>query len=226
MPVHPLRIVLAEDSALVREGIVELLHKFGHRVVRAVGDADSLITAVQECSPDIVVTDVRMPPGHGDDGLRATMQLRRSDPDLPVLVLSQYVANAYAKELFTPSRMPHRQSRAGLGYLLKDRIGELSEFAQAVERVAAGAMVIDPQVVQHMLTEHDRRHQSRLLSAREQEVLGLMAHGYSNAMVRDELNISDGAVAKHIGNIFAKLGLSPDDGNRRVLAVLAYLRDG
>lgn len=225
MPAQPLRIVLAEDSALVREGIVELLHKFGHEVVRAVGDADALITAVQECSPDIVVTDVRMPPGHGDDGLRATTQLRRSDPDLPVLVLSQYVANAYAKELFTPSRTPHRQSRAGLGYLLKDRIGELSEFAQAVERVAAGAMVIDPQVVQHMLMERDRRHQSQLLSAREQEVLGLMAHGYSNAMVRDALNISDGAVAKHIGNIFAKLGLSPDDGNRRVLAVLAYLRD-
>ncbi|OKI01181.1 DNA-binding response regulator [Streptomyces sp. CB02923] len=225
MPAPSLRIVLAEDSALVREGIVELLHKFGHQVVRAVGDADSLITAVRECSPDIVVTDVRMPPGHGDDGLRATMELRKSDPDLPVLVLSQYVANAYAKELFTPGRTPHRQSRAGLGYLLKDRIGELSEFAQAVERVAAGAMVIDPQVVQHILMERDQRHQYRLLSAREQEVLGLMAHGYSNAMVRDALSISDGAVAKHIGNIFAKLGLSPDDGNRRVLAVLAYLRD-
>lgn len=225
MPAPSLRIVLAEDSALVREGVVELLHRFGHRVVGAVGDADSLITAVQKCSPDIVITDVRMPPGHGDDGLRATVQLRRRNPDLPVLVLSQYVANAYAKELFTPGRAPHRQSRAGLGYLLKDRIGELGEFAQAVERVAAGAMVIDPQVVQHLLMERDRRHRSQLLSAREQEVLGLMAQGYSNAMVRDALHISDGAVAKHIGNIFAKLGLSPEDGNRRVLAVLAYLRD-
>ncbi|TBO58660.1 response regulator transcription factor, partial [Streptomyces kasugaensis] len=207
MPAQPLRIVLAEDSALVREGIAELLNKFGHQVVRAVGDADSLLTAVAECSPDLVVTDVRMPPGHGDDGLRATLRLRKSDPDLPVLVLSQYVANAYAKELFTPGRAPHRPNPAGLGYLLKDRIGEIGEFAQAVERVAAGAMVIDPQVVQHLLTERDRRHQSQLLSAREREVLGLMAQGYSNAMLRDALTISDGAVAKHIGNIFAKLGL-------------------
>ncbi|MEV5596637.1 response regulator transcription factor [Streptomyces sp. NPDC052496] len=217
-------MVLAEDSALVREGIAELLHKFGHRVVRAVGDADSLITAVRECAPDLVVTDVRMPPGHGADGLRATIRLRRSDPGLPVLVLSQYLANAYAEELFTPGGPPRRQSQGGLGYLLKDRIGDIEEFAQAVERVAAGAMVIDPQVVQHLLTERGRRHQYQLLSAREREVLGLMAQGCSNAMVRDALHLSEGAVAKHIGNIFAKLGLSPDDGNRRVLAVLEYLR--
>ncbi|MFC5720641.1 response regulator [Streptomyces gamaensis] len=226
MPATALRIVLAEDSALVREGIVELLNRFGHQVLEAVGDADSLIAAVRRHSPDLVITDVRMPPGHGDDGLRATMRLRKDDPDLAVLVLSQYVAGAYAMDLFRPAapRSPQRQSRAGLGYLLKDRIGEVGEFAQAVERVAAGGMVIDPQVVQHLLTERDRKQQSELLTAREQEVLGLMAQGFSNAMVCDALQISEGAVAKHIGNIFAKLGLTPDDGNRRVLAVLAYLR--
>ncbi|MGA5008833.1 response regulator transcription factor [Streptomyces koyangensis] len=219
-----LRIVLAEDSALVRAGIEELLTKFGHQVVRSVADADALVTAVEESRPDLVITDVQMPPGHGDDGLRAALRLRQDHPDLPVLVLSQYVAKAYAKELFSLDGSVPGAARGGLGYLLKDRIGELSEFVAAIGSVAAGGIVIDPQVVRHLLTERDRSTRTQLLSARESEVLALMAAGHSNTMIRDELHLSEGAVAKHIGNIFTKLGFSPDDGNRRVLAVLAYLR--
>ncbi|OON72928.1 response regulator transcription factor [Streptomyces tsukubensis] len=222
MSARQLRIVLAEDSALVRAGIEELLAKFGHQVVRSVGDAETLITAVEECGPDLVITDVQMPPGHGDDGLRAALRLRRARPGLPVLVLSQYVAKAYAKELFA---LDGSAPGGSLGYLLKDRIGELSEFVSAIGTVAAGGIVIDSQVVRHIMTERDRSHHKQVLSSRESEVLALMAAGHSNAMICGELHLSDGAVAKHIGNIFSKLGLSPDDGNRRVLAVLAYLRD-
>ena len=212
-----LRIVLAEDSVLLREGLAGLLTRFGHTVVAAVGDAPGLATAVAETAPDLVVTDVRMPPTHSDDGLRVAVALRAERPGLPILVLSQYVEQTYAAELLDTA------DGAGVGYLLKDRVGDVDDFADAVARVAGGGTVVDQEVIRQLL----RRRSDPLdrLTGREVEVLGLMAEGRSNAAIARALVVSEAAVTKHIGNILAKLDLPLDsDDHRRVLAVLAYLR--
>jgi DNA-binding NarL/FixJ family response regulator len=212
-----LRVVIAEDAVLLREGLVGLLTRFGHNVVAALQDAPSLIAAVQRQRPDVVVTDVRMPPGHTDDGLRAAVRLRRDSPGLPVLVLSQYIAHAYAATLLESS------SEGGVGYLLKDRIGQVTDFIGAVEQVAAGGCVIDAEVVTQLLSR--KRDPLAQLTPREMEVLALMAEGKSNQDITRSLVVSDAAVAKHINAIFAKLHLGPTgDGHRRVRAVLTYLQ--
>ncbi|MBU7597061.1 response regulator transcription factor [Streptomyces sp. P38-E01] len=213
----PLRVAVAEDAVLLREGLVELVRRFGHRVIAAVGDAEALVAAVAAERPDLLITDVRMPPGDADDGLRAAVELRLAHPGLPVLVLSQYVERSCATRLLDTG------GGAGVGYLLKERIAAVADFRTAVERVAAGGTVVDPEVINQLL----RRGPDPLerLSPREQEVLGLMAQGLSNANLAARLFISAAAVNKHIGNIFTKLDLPVDtDGHRRVLAVLALLR--
>ncbi|WP_405645152.1 response regulator [Streptomyces sp. NBC_00019] len=212
-----LRIVLAEDSVLLRDGLVGLLTRFGYEVVAAVGDADALLAAAAEHVPDVVVTDVRMPPGFQDEGLHAAVKLREERPGLPVLVLSQYVQRAYAAELLDSG------DGTGVGYLLKDRVGQVEEFVDALREVAAGGTVVDPEVVRQLLRR--RRDPLARLSPREREVLGLIAEGKSNGAIAKALVVSDAAVGKHIGSILTKLDLPPaDDTHRRVLAVLAYLR--
>lgn len=212
-----LRVVLAEDSVLLREGLVGLLERFGHRVLAAVGTAEELTAAALEHRPDIVVTDVRMPPGFSDEGLRAAIALRGRLPGLPILVLSQYVQRTYAEDLLDSS------DGTGVGYLLKERIGHVEEFADALARVAGGATVVDPEVVRQLIRR--RRDPLARLTAREQEVLALMAEGRSNASVAEALTVNEGTVSKHFGSILTKLDLSVDDAtNRRVLAVLAFLR--
>lgn len=224
-----LRVVIAEDGVIVREGVAVMLGRFGHRVVAAVGDAGELRAAVAEQRPDIVVTDVRMPPGFGDEGLQAAIELREADPELPVLVLSQYVAPAYATELLDAGKDAGNGAGkdggkgAGVGYLLKDRIGDVAEFVAALEAVAAGQTVVDQEVVRQLLGR--RRDPLSLLTAREREVLGLMAEGRSNNAIARRLVVTEAAVAKHIGSVLTKLDLPPDaDDHRRVRAVLAYLR--
>ncbi|GAA4232919.1 response regulator transcription factor [Actinomadura meridiana] len=216
-PGRPLRLVIAEDGVLLREGLIGLVARFGHEVVAAVGDAGELAAAVTEHAPDLVLTDVRMPPGFSDEGLRAAVELRSAHPGLAVLVLSQYVQHAYAAELFD-SVGGH-----GVGYLLKDRVGDIDEFRAALERVAAGGTVVDPEVVRRLLR---RRHDPLArLTAREREVLALMAEGRTNMGIARALTVSEAAVAKHIGNILAKLDLPrTEEDHRRVLAVLTYLR--
>ncbi|WP_203690034.1 response regulator transcription factor [Streptomyces sp. SID12488] len=212
-----LRIVLAEDSVLLREGLIGLLTRVGHEVVAAVGDAEALLTAVAEQEPDIVLTDVRMPPGFQDEGLRAAVKLREARPGLPVLVLSQYVQRAYAAELLDSG------DGTGVGYLLKDRVGQVEEFVDALRRVADGGTVVDPEVVRQLLRR--RRDPLERLTPREREVLALMAEGRSNGSIARELVVSEAAVGKHIGGILTKLDLPPaDETHRRVLAVLAFLR--
>ncbi|KAB8196825.1 response regulator [Nonomuraea phyllanthi] len=209
--------MIAEDAVLLREGLAGLLERFGHSVVAQVGDAPALVAAVGEHRPDAVVTDVRMPPGFADEGLRAALELRARDPHLAVLVLSQYVEQTYAAELLESG------DGAGIGYLLKDRIGDVREFVEALDRVAGGGTVVDPEVVRQLLRR--RRDPLARLTPREQQVLGLIAEGRTNASIAKELFVTEAAVAKHIANIFAKLDLPPEsDGHRRVLAVLAYLR--
>ncbi|MFD9031663.1 response regulator [Streptomyces sp. NPDC059567] len=212
-----LRVVLAEDSVLLREGLIGLLARFGHEVVAAVGDAEALHAAVTEHDPDIVVTDVRMPPGFQDEGLRAAVALRADRPGLPVLVLSQYVQRTYAADLLDAG------DGTGVGYLLKDRVGQVEEFLDALTRVAEGGTVVDPEVVRQLL----RRHRDPLaaLTPREREVLALVAEGHSNGEIARRLVVTEAAVGKHIGNILGKLDLPPaEDTHRRVLAVLTYLR--
>jgi len=219
-PDGPLRIVLAEDSVLLREGMSQLLQRFGHTVVAAVGDAPALAAAVETHGPDVVVTDVRMPPGFSDEGLRAAVTLRAARPSLAVLVLSQYVEQTYAAELLDS---PSAAGSGGIGYLLKDRVGDVEEFVDALVRVANGATVVDPEVVRQLLSR--RRDPLRRLTPREREVLALMAEGRSNAAIARLLVVTEAAVGKHIGSILTKLDLPPDsDDHRRVLAVLAYLR--
>ncbi|MEW2051148.1 response regulator transcription factor [Streptomyces sp. NBC_00377] len=212
-----LRVVLAEDSVLLREGLIGLLGRFGHEVVAAVGDAQALLTAVAEHTPDIVVTDVRMPPDFKDEGLHAAVRLREARPSLPVLVLSQYVQRSYASELLDSG------DGSGVGYLLKDRVGQVEEFQSALLEVAGGGTVVDPEVVRQLLRR--RRDPLERLTAREREVLALVAEGRSNTAIARELVVSEAAVGKHIGNILAKLDLpQADETHRRVLAVLAFLR--
>ncbi|QSB14098.1 response regulator transcription factor [Natronosporangium hydrolyticum] len=211
------RVVLAEDGVLLREGLAGLLARFGFAVVAAVGDGEALTAAVAEHRPDLVVTDIRMPPGFRDEGLRAAVALRRAYPGLAVVALSQYVEQSYAAELLDSA------DGRRVGYLLKDRVVEVEEFAVALRRVVDGGSVVDPDVVRQLLRA--RREPLSRLSAREREVLGLVAEGHSNAAIARALVVSEAAVGKHVGNILAKLDLPPtDDSNRRVLAVLAYLR--
>jgi DNA-binding NarL/FixJ family response regulator len=210
------RVVIAEDNALLREGLVLLLTSAGHEVVAAAGTGPEVLPALLEHRPDAAVLDVRMPPGFRDEGLRAALDARKEIPGLPVLVLSQYVEESYAAELLTGGAN-------GLGYLLKDRVGRVDEFLDALERVASGGTALDPEVVTELLT---RRKDSPLdsLTPRESEVLKLMAEGHGNATIAKMLVVTERAVHKHIGNVFLKLGLPPSDsGHRRVLAVLAYL---
>jgi DNA-binding NarL/FixJ family response regulator len=209
-------VVIAEDNALLREGLVLLLTSSGHDVVAVVGTGPEILPAVLEQRPDVAVLDVRMPPGFRDEGLRAALEARERIPGLPVLVLSQYVEESYAAELLGGGS-------SGVGYLLKDRVGRVDEFLDALERVAAGGTALDPEVVTELLT---RRRDTPLdsLTPREREVLKLMAEGHDNTTIAKTLVVTERAVSKHIGNVFLKLGLPPSDsGHRRVLAVLAYL---
>ncbi|MFD9723253.1 response regulator [Streptomyces sp. NPDC059072] len=215
-----LRVVLAEDAVLLRAGLVELLTRGGHEVVAAVGDAEALAGAVEEHRPDVVITDVRMPPGFRDEGLKAAVELRARHDRLPVLVLSQYVATAYATQLLSGDG----REAAGLGYLLKDRVGEVSEFLDALRRVADGHTVIDPEVVRVLLAQQTASRPLSRLTPREREVLALMAEGLNNQLIARRLTVTEASVVKHSSNIFMKLDLGPTDGNRRVLAVLAHLR--
>lgn len=209
--------MLAEDSVLLREGLIGLLSRCGHEVVAAVGDAQALVAAVEEHAPDIVVTDVRMPPGFQDEGLHAAVRLREKRPTLPVLVLSQYVQRTYAAELLDSG------DGSGVGYLLKDRVGQVEEFVEALHKVADGGTVVDPEVVRQLLRR--RRDPLEQLTPREREVLALIAEGRSNGAIAKELVVSEAAIGKHIGNILTKLDLPPTDKtHRRVLAVLTYLR--
>ncbi len=213
-----LRIVVADDSVLLREGLIRLLAEEGHQVVAAVGDGDGLVDAVLRLRPDVSVVDVRMPPTHTDEGLRAAIGLRARLPGAPMLVLSQYMATSYAAELLA-------DGAGGVGYLIKDRVGRVEEFLDALVRVAGGGTVLDPRVVAQLLAGKRRDDPLGSLTIRERELLALMAEGHSNSAIARRLVLSASAVEKHIGNIFAKLGLPPDDAqHRRVLAVLAYLR--
>lgn len=213
----PLRIVVADDAVLLREGLVRLLTEDGHEVVAAVGDGPALVEAVLAHRPDVSVVDVRMPPTHTDEGLRAAATARSRLPGAPVLVLSQYVEVSYAADLLA-------DGAGAVGYLLKDRVARVEEFLDALVRVAGGATVLDPQVVAQLLARQRRDDPLEKLTARERQLLALMAEGHSNTAIARRLVLSGSAVEKHIGNVFAKLGLPPDDTrHRRVLAVLAHL---
>jgi DNA-binding NarL/FixJ family response regulator len=211
------RIVIAEDSVLLRAGLTRLLSEAGHEVVATVDNADDLLTVVERHQPDLGVVDVRMPPTHTDDGLRAALAIRARWPAIGILVLSQYVEETYASELLA-------NGSAGLGYLLKDRIADVGEFLGAVQRVGERGTALDPEVVAQLLARTRRRDPLERLSPREREVLGLMAEGRTNNAIARELVVSDGAVEKHVSNIFIKLDLPPTEhDHRRVLAVLRWL---
>jgi DNA-binding NarL/FixJ family response regulator len=216
-----MRIVIAEDSAVVRAGLVEILTDRGHEVMAAVGDAEALRAAVAEHLPDVTVVDVRMPPGFTDEGLRAAIALRRDHPGLGVLVFSQYIETRYAADLLGAGS---GDTAAGIGYLLKDRVADVSEFVEALHRVAAGGTALDPEVITQLLGASRRFDSISTLTGREREVLALMAEGRSNSAISATLVVTERAVEKHVGNIFSKLGLAPSDADhRRVLAVLRYL---
>jgi len=213
-----MRIAIAEDAVMMREGLVRLLADRGHEVVAAVGDADALRAAVDEHRPDGVIVDIRMPPTHTDEGLRAALRLRRDHPSIGVLVFSQYVETRYASQLLA-------DNPTGVGYLLKDRVADVADFAAAVTRVGAGGTALDPEVVSQLLRASRQHDALAALTPREREVLALMAEGRSNAGISEALVITEGVVEKHVASIFAKLGLPATEGdNRRVLAVLRYLR--
>ncbi|MFE9658281.1 LuxR C-terminal-related transcriptional regulator [Micromonospora sp. NPDC006431] len=208
-----MRIVIAEDLLLLRDGLIRILTGTGHEVVAAVGNADTLLAAVAEHQPDISIVDVRLPPSYRDEGVRAALKLRPA----PVLILSQYVERTYAAELLA-------DGKGAVGYLLKDRVTALDDFLDAVERVAAGGTAMDPEVIQQLFARNAQNQGVAALTPREREVLGLVAQGMSNSAICAALVLAPVSVEKHIGNIFAKLSLPPsDDSHRRVLAVLAYL---
>ncbi|PTR44813.1 LuxR family two component transcriptional regulator [Rhodococcus sp. OK611] len=212
-----MRIVIAEDNAILRDGLAQLLIERGHKVVAIVGDATSLGTAVAEHLPDVAVVDIRMPPTFTDEGLVEAVALRRRFPEVGVLVFSQWVETRYAAELLAGRA-------AGVGYLLKDRVADVGEFVDALQRVAAGGTALDPEVVTQLIGSSRKAKALDALTPREREVLGLMAQGLSNAALAASLHVTERAVEKHIGNIFTKLDLPPSDGHhRRVLAVLRYL---
>ncbi|MDT0542438.1 MULTISPECIES: response regulator transcription factor [Streptomyces] len=215
-----MRVILADDSTLLREGLVRLLAEEGHEVVAAVGDGTALVGAVAlEPDVDAVVVDVRMPPTHTDEGLRAALEIRRLHPGIGVLVLSQYVEKRYATELLTSE-----DGGAGVGYLLKDRVVEVDEFLDALERVAAGRAAFDPEVVRRLLARSTHTDPLSRLTPRERDVLGAMAQGHANTAIAERLHVSRSAVEKHINAIFDKLELPASSGySRRVLAVLRYL---
>jgi DNA-binding NarL/FixJ family response regulator len=211
------RVVIAEDLALLREGLVGLLTEARYEVVAAVGDAPALMEAVREHQPQLAVVDVRMPPSQRDEGLRAAIAIRRAHPDIAILILSQYVEERYATELLSGGSQ-------GVGYLLKDRVADVSEFLAAARRVAAGGTAIDPEVIEQLLSRRQREDLLDELTPREREVLGLMAEGHTNAGIAERMVVTDGAIEKHVRGIFQKLGLPATDAhNRRVLAVLTYL---
>ena len=219
-----MRVVIAEDSAIVRAGLVEILADRGHQVVAAVGDGEALLAAVAEHRPDVTVVDVRMPPGYTDEGLRAAIAIRRDHPETGVLVFSQYVETRYAADLLRSVPGPAHRKSAGVGYLLKDRVADVGEFIEALSRVAAGGTALDPEVVSQLLAASGRGDVLGGLTHRERGVLALMAEGRSNGAIAAILVVSERAVEKHVSNIFSKLGLAPSDADhRRVLAVLRYL---
>ena len=217
MDALPLRVVIAEDSALIREGLARLIEEFGGTVVAKVGDGDAFVDAVETLRPDVSVVDVRMPPTQRDEGLRAAIEARRRVPGTPVLVLSQYVERQYARELLA-------DRAGGVGYLLKDRVGDIPEFMDALRRVARGGTALDPEVVAQLMVRNQADDPLSVLTPREREVLTAMAEGRTNVGIARLLSITEGATEKHISNIFGKLAL-PDsqDDHRRVLAVLTYL---
>jgi DNA-binding NarL/FixJ family response regulator len=218
VPEPHLRIVLADDAVLLREGLVRLLTEQGHDVVAVVGDGPSFVEAARSLQPDVSIVDVRMPPSFTDEGLQAAVRVRAEQPGAPVVVLSQYVEVSYADDLLA-------DRAGGVGYLLKERVADVAEFEANLHRVAGGGTVLDPEVVAQLLVRRRAHDPLADLTPREREVLALMAEGRSNTAIARLLVISDGAVEKHVGNIFTKLGLPPDDEqNRRVLAVLAFLR--
>ena len=213
----PLRIVIAEDAAIMRDGLTQTLTRRGHDVVAAVADAEALRQAVDEHRPDVAVIDVRMPPTHTDEGLRAAQAIHKEHPGVGVLVFSQYIETESAAELFA-------SAPAGVGYLLKDRVANVAEFAAALERVAGGGTALDPEVISQLFRASRQRGGLTTLTPRERQVLALMAEGRSNSGIAAELVVSGGAIEKHVASIFGKLGLPPDESdNRRVLAVLQYL---
>lgn len=212
-----MKVVIAEDSVILRDGLAQLLIDRGYEVPAMVGDAEALVAAVNEYAPDVAIIDVRMPPSFTDEGLVAAVHLRRRHPDVGVLVFSQWVETRYAAELLSGST-------SGVGYLLKDRVADVGEFVDALVRVAAGGTALDPEVVAQWVGSSAKRSTLDALTAREREVLDLMAQGLTNAALAASLHVSERAIEKHVGNIFGKLGLPPSDTNhRRVMAVLQYL---
>jgi DNA-binding NarL/FixJ family response regulator len=213
----PLRVAIAEDSAVLRDGLVQLLVDRGFIVTDAVSDPDALRSSVESERPDVAVVDIRMPPTFTDEGLRAAIDLRRRHPDLGILLFSQYIETRYAAELLA-------DGAAGIGYLLKDRVADVSDFVDALVRVASGGTALDPEVVTQLLGASRRTDSISVLSTREREVLSLMAEGRSNAAIASELVVSEGAVEKHVANIFTKFDLPvTQSDHRRVLAVLRFL---
>jgi len=212
------RVILAEDLYLLRDGMTRMLQAYDFDIVAAVDNGPDLLEALMREKPDVAVVDVRMPPTFTDEGLQAALQARRTVPGLPVLVLSQYVEQLYARELLA-------DGKGAVGYLLKDRVFDSDQFIDAVRRVAGGATVVDPEVIAKLLTHNERKGPLSELTPREREVLSLMAEGRSNAAIAERLFVTERAISKYTSNIFAKLGLPPsDDDNRRVLAVIAYLQ--
>jgi DNA-binding NarL/FixJ family response regulator len=212
------RVVIGDDSVLLREGIARLLREEGIDVVEGAGDAVELIAAVERLSPDLAIVDVRMPPTYSDEGLRAAIEIRRRWPEVALLVLSQFVEERYASELLAGET-------SSIGYLLKDRVGDVAEFVEVVNRVASGGTALDPDVVRQLLARSHKTDPLNRLTPREREVLSLMAQGKSNNAIAEDLVVSLGAVEKHVTNIFMKLDLLPDDNlyHRRVMAVVRYL---